>query len=493
MHRRLFSLPGVSSGGLGVSAGLVPVAVLMLLPGIVTWQWQTLFFMLGATVAGLILGGLLLLAARKARGSEGLVLEYAAAREAAERTNAQLREQLAGHLRAGAAQNQAQRIEAVGQLTGGVAHDFNNLLTIVLGNVDLLESQPPAAGWDPGTAGRLAAIRGGAERGVTLTRQLLAFGRRQKLAIRPANLNRLIGGMDDLLASALGGSVAREQRLDPALWQAMVDPAQIELVILNLALNARDAMPEGGRLTIETTNTTIASRADEAGTIEPGDPDPGDYVTVTVRDSGIGMPASVLAKVFEPFFTTKPPGVGAGLGLSQVLGTVQQLGGGVRIGSTPGFGTVVRVYLPRTLAPADEWQAGVQRPPTVAGPAPQGTARSSVLVVDDDEAVRSTVAELLSGMGYTVHMAAGGAEALELLRHSPEIDLLLTDVVMPMMSGPALAREVTRIRPSLPVVFMSGYANPQELAGEAGEADRLLHKPFRPSQLARQLEAALGR
>ncbi len=456
-----------------------------------TWRRQTLIFALGAGVAALSTGGLLLLLARRSRENERLVVEYARAKEEAERANIDLRQQIAERERAEAALNQAQRIEAVGQLTGGVAHDFNNLLTIVLGNVELLERGRPE---DERNKARLAAIRTAAERGATLTGQLLAFARRQKLVPRPADLNAVIAGMDGLLRSALGSHVALEKRLDPSPWKAMVDPTQIELVILNLAINARDAMPAGGTVTIETANATIGARDPRArpGTGDPatGEPGPGEYVVIAVHDTGQGMQPEILAKVFEPFFTTKPPGAGSGLGLSQVLGTAQQLGGGVRIESVPNAGTTVRVYLPRA---ADDAATAAR----IGTPGAQANAgHATILVVDDDAAVRSTVAELLIGLGYGVHVAEGGAEALELLRADPAIDVLLTDVAMPVMNGLVLAREALRMRPSLPVVFMSGYANPYEVAGEAaGERtlEHLVHKPFRNSQLAAQLDAALGR
>jgi signal transduction histidine kinase len=452
------------------------------------WRRQTLIFLTGATAAGLSTGGLLLMLARRSRENERLVVQHQRAKEEAERANIGLREQIAERERAEAALNQAQRIEAVGQLTGGVAHDFNNLLTILLGNIDLLERSLPPQGR---TATRLASMRTAAERGATLTRQLLAFARRQKLVPCAVNLNAVITGMDGLLRSALGSHIIQmEHRLEPALWQAMVDPAQIELVILNLAINAREAMPAGGTLAIETGNLTIAAR-NSPTELATGEPGPGDYVVIAVRDTGDGMTPEILAKVFEPFFTTKPPGAGSGLGLSQVLGTAQQLGGGVRIESAPQAGTTVRVYLPRAATDAGA------RPRTTNLGQPGAAAReghATILVVDDDAAVRRTVAELLTGLGYHVHVAENGGEALEKLRSTPEIDVLLTDVVMPVMSGPALAREALRMRPALPIVFMSGYANPHELAGGTGEAalERLVHKPFRHSQLAEQLDAALA-
>lgn len=446
------------------------------------WRKQILTLGLGAAVAGLSIGGLLLLLARRSRENEQLVLRHQRAKEAAERAYGDLRAQTAERERAESALSQAQRMEAIGQLTGGVAHDFNNLLTIVLGNIDLLDRSPPEDGRN---AARLAAIRVAAERGATLTGQLLAFARRQRLEPRAADLNVVLAGMDGLLSSALGSHIEMRQRLEPAPWSAMVDPTQIELVILNLAINARDAMPAGGALTIETANVTLAPRWD--GAAPPiGEPGPGDYVVITVRDTGHGMAPDIQAKAFEPFFTTRPPGLGSGLGLSQVLGTVQQLGGGVRIESAPQAGTTIRIYLPRAAVDA-------HTPAPETGPAPAGGEHATVLIVDDDAAIRGTVAELLTSLGYHVHIAEDGTQALAILRSQPEIDVLLTDVVMPVMNGPALAREAQRLRPALPVVFMSGYAHPQERVEGGGEVrlERLVHKPFRSSHLAEQLDAAL--
>ena len=365
-----------------------------------------------------------------------------------------------------------------------MAHDFNNLLTIVLGNVDLLERTPAS---DERNAARLAAIRTAAERGALLIGQLLAFARRQKLSPRPVDLNGIITSMDGLLRSALGNHIALEQHLDSSLHRAMIDPTQIELVILNLVINARDAMPAGGTMTIETANVTIPPGGPAAQT--PA----GDYVTLAIHDTGHGMPVDVLAKVFEPFFTTKPPGAGSGLGLSQVLGTTQQLGGDVRIESRLDVGTTVRVFLPRATGDME----------TVAITADTGPRRTSanndhttILLVDDDLAVRNAISDLLEGLGYRVRAAADGETALDLLRTAPEVDVLLTDVAMPVMTGPALAREAVRVRPGLPVIFMSGYANPHQLATEQEGTvplERLLQKPFRPSQLTEQLDAVLGR
>ena len=285
--------------------------------------------------------------------------------------------------------------------------------------------------------------------------------------------------MTVLLQSALGGKVRLEMALQPDLWSALIDPTQIELVVLNLVLNGRDAMPGGGTITVATGNATLGPPEREE------DPPEGAYVRISVRDTGSGMTPEVLAKVFEPFFTTKPPGAGSGLGLSQVFGVARQSGGGVRIDSAPGAGTSVHVYLPRADA------AAAERPPPPCAAAAPRAGQASVLVVDDDEGVRSTTATLLRALGYGVTEAESGPAALDLLRAGAAIDVLLTDVAMPDMTGPDLAHHVAALRPGLPMVFFTGYADPDSISGSARMA-RLLRKPFRPAELAAQIEGALA-
>ena len=440
------------------------------------WRRQAWIFTLLALGASAMIVTQLLLLAKRSRQMEVLAGEYRAAKETAEQANAALRQQMAERERAEAALRQAQRIEAVGQLTGGVAHDFNNLLTVLLGNLDLIES---AGGYDTRTADRLAAMRGAAERGARLTGQLLAFARQQPLLPRPVDLNAVVTGMERLMQSALGPNVRIHNRLAPALWPALVDPTQIELVILNLAINARDAMPGGGDLTIETSNVHLpeAQRSDAL-------PE-GDYVAIRVSDTGIGMTPEVLAKVFEPFFTTKEVGAGSGLGLSQVFGMARQSGGDVTIESEPGDGTTVTLHLPR----APVGSAAVPPPASPSAEAQPG--ERPILLVDDDAPVRATAAALLRSLGYTVIEASSGRAALEWLCGETEVALLLTDVVMPDMNGPALVEAARALRPGLPVVFMSGYA---ELAGIADVAKlgRVVAKPFRSAELAEQLAAVLS-
>jgi signal transduction histidine kinase len=315
---------------------------------------------------------------------------------------------------------QMQRLEAVGQLTSGVAHDFNNLLTVVLGNIAFLEKGLAAAGIDGKLAQRVSYMRTAAERGAKLTDQLLSFSRRQRLEPKPVDLNASVAGMRDLLQSTMGGSVIIETRLLPGVWPAMVDPTQLELAVLNLAINARDAMEIGGTLSVSIRNMTLGAP------FYPEEPPAGDYVEVAVSDTGSGMSDEVRTKVFEPFFTTKEIGKGSGLGLSQVLGFAQQSGGGVRIESEVGKGTVVNIYLPR----ANE---GVRD--ATAETAPESTAKSAsanILLVDDDNAVREVTAATLRELGYLVWEANGGIAALECLANEPDVNLMIIDYAMPV-------------------------------------------------------------
>jgi signal transduction histidine kinase/CheY-like chemotaxis protein len=468
--RRVLAIRALKAFPLAVNVSVAQNRVLA------AWRRQTWTFSLVAVGASVAIFGLLLLLAQRSRQVEVLLGDYRIAKDAAEDAHKRLVEQMAERERAEAALRQAQRIEAVGQLTGGVAHDFNNLLTVLIGNIDLIRKAPAL---DPLLAGRLAAMRAAAERGAMLTSHLLAFARRQPLSPRAVDLNALVAGMQSLLQSALGPRVQIETTLAPDLWPAMVDPTQFELVVLNLVINARDAMPEGGVVTVETTNVH------RGPPLRPEEAAEGDYVSITVRDFGSGMTPEVQAKAFEPFFTTKGPGAGSGLGLSQVFGTAHQSGGDVRIESTPGKGTAVGVCLPRATSQAEA--SAIRLDETVE----QRTSDAVVLVVDDDDAVRLTTAEILTGLGYVVVQAASGHAALVLLDENSMIDVLLTDVVMTGMSGPDLARQARAAYPDLPIVFISGYADPGGIGGD-GRAYRLIRKPFRPLDLRRQIEAAMA-
>ncbi|MBW3617060.1 MAG: response regulator [Proteobacteria bacterium] len=387
--------------------------------------------------------------------------------------NRQLATQIAERERVESALRQSQRLEAVGQLTSGVAHDFNNLLTVVLGNVRLIQRTAS----EPALVRRLDMMNQAAERGAKLTAQLLAFSRRQKLEPKAVDLNDTVSGMQDLLQSTIGGSVRLQTRLEPALWAAMIDPTQIELVILNLAINASHAMEVGGGLTVETANVRLGEPR------RPEEPPAGDYVMVAVSDTGSGMTEEVLTKAFEPFFTTKAVGVGSGLGLSQVFGLAKQSGGGVRIDTELGVGTSVRVYLPRAADVATEVRAVVGRPA-------QAADDLTVLVVDDDEAVREITAVLLRDLGYGVVEAGSGGAALDLLERQPGVQLVLLDFAMPGMNGGEVAREIKARRPHLPVLFATGYADAEALV-EAGEG-RVIRKPFVSDELASKVAAAVA-
>ncbi len=390
--------------------------------------------------------------------------------------NRQLIDQIEERERVEATLRQMQRLEAVGQLTSGIAHDFNNLLMVVLGNIDLLLNSPT----DAKTRRRLESTRAAADRGAALTKQLLAFSRRQKLEPRSTDLLNILTGMADLMRSSLGGTVNLETRAPDDLWPALVDRTQIELVILNLAINARDAMPGGGSLVIDLANSVIDQAPER-----PEDPPPGDYVTIRVTDSGTGMSPDVLLKVFEPFFTTKEIGKGSGLGLSQVLGFVQQSGGGVKIASSPGHGTSVEVYIPRaTEQPVDDIDEDDEAVLSAMASSPL------VLAVDDDNAVREVTIEMLSMCGFDVIGAHCGERAIELARER-RFDIALIDVAMPDMNGVEVAQAIREIQPKLPVLFVTGFADLGIL--RAIDEDRIVPKPVQSDKLAAKIRQFLHR
>jgi signal transduction histidine kinase len=366
-----------------------------------------------------------------------------------------------------------QRLEAVGQLTAGVAHDFNNLLTVVLTNIDLMRR----GGDETVFQRRLSHIREAAERGSRLTAQLLAFSRRQRLEPKATDLNETVAGMTDLLRSSLGGGVRLDTDLADDLWPALVDPTQIEMAILNLAINARDAMDGCGRLSIQTHNAHIDKLAER-----PEAPSPGDYVRVSVADSGSGMSADVLAKVFEPFFTTKDVGKGSGLGLSQVLGFVQQSGGGVHIETAPEQGTRVDIFLPR----AKQEASALDAPTVPSAHHARVHASGRLLVVDDDPPVREATAATLRCLGYTVVEAASAPAALNLIDRD-RFDLLLIDFAMPGMNGAELAARARQRRPGQPILFVTGYADFAALSG-----DETIQKPYLDEALAERVARLLA-
>lgn len=375
---------------------------------------------------------------------------------------------------------QMQRLEAVGQVTSGVAHDFNNLLTIILGNIEFLERALDKAGITGKPRDRLNFMKEAADRGAKLTRQLLAFSRRQRLEAKPANLNTIIAAMHNLIQTSMGGSFQLDTDLDPDLWTALVDTTQIELVILNLAINGRDAMPSGGVLTVSTANVTLGEPE------RPDAPPAGDYVMVSVTDTGSGMAPDVLAKAYEPFFTTKPVGKGSGLGLAQVLGVAKQSGGGVRIDTDKGRGTSVKVYVPRSMEraeaePAEKRHAEIHRL--------SGLSRN-VLLVDDDDAVREISASILQELGCTVAEASSGRAALELLDGQVRFDGLVVDFAMPGMNGVELVREVNARYPDMPVLYVTGYADMSAL--DSVSEDCIVQKPFRDDQFITKVKVMLS-
>jgi PAS domain S-box-containing protein len=371
----------------------------------------------------------------------------------------------------------AQRMEAVGHLTGGVAHDFNNLLQVIRGNLELVAA---AVAEDKAATQRVKNALHGADRAAQLTRQLLAFARRQPLEPKVVNLGRLVSDMADMLRSSLGESIQVETVVAGGLWNTLADPAQVENAILNLAINARDAMSGAGRLTIEITNAALDAAYGRDAEIEAGQ-----YVLLAISDTGHGMDEATKARVFEPFFTTKGAEKGTGLGLSMVYGFVKQSNGHVQVYSEVGQGTTIKIYLPRS-----------GQAETVTAPAVLGSLRGQsevILVVEDDDLVRASAVGMLRDLGYTCIHASDGAEALEILKSGAKVDLLFTDVIMP---GPVksrdLAAEALRLRPGLPVLYTSGYTeNAIVHHGRLDEGVQLLSKPYTQEDLARRMRGLL--
>jgi CheY-like chemotaxis protein len=375
---------------------------------------------------------------------------------------------------------EAQRMEAIGQLTGGVALDFNNLLQVIRGNLELL--QRSVAGDERGQL-RLKNALYGAERAAQLTRQLLAFARRQPLAPKVVNLSRLVGDMADLLRRTLGELIEVETVVAGCLWNTVVDPAQVESAILNLALNARDAMSGGGRLTVEINNASL----DEAYARDIRDVTPGQYVMLAVTDTGEGMDEDVRARVFEPFFTTKVDGKGTGLGLSMVYGFVKQSNGHIQIYSEPGQGTTVKIYLPRSRQDEQTTPLMLETPP------PPEVGRT-ILVVEDEETVREAAMAMIEELGYRRLEAADAESALAVLEKGERVDLVFTDVVMP---GPLRTRDFAQrlheLRPGMPVLFTSGYTDNAIIhQGRLDEGVHLISKPYAKADLARRIAALLA-
>jgi signal transduction histidine kinase len=375
--------------------------------------------------------------------------------------NAKLREQIAQREKVEGALIQAQKMEAIGHLTGGIAHDFNNFLTAVVGNLDLIRTRAT----DPRIARLADNALSAAQRGSRLTGQLLAFSRSQRLAAEPVDLNSLVTGMSDLLSQSLGKSITLKTSLAAKLPPVMGNHHQLELAILNLAINGRDAMPDGGTISIKT------ERSDRSG-----------FARITVSDTGLGMSPEIMARAFDPFFTTKPTGRGTGLGLSQVYGVVRQLNGEVEIKSEIGKGTTVEIVLP--LAPS---RSIIEQESGKVAQGPAGTAK--ILVIDDDDDVRDVITSTLSDLGYQLRTASSGAEGVQNIREWRP-DLVVLDFAMPGMNGAEVAFKSREGQPDLRILFVSGYSDTSALEAAVGNTP-LLHKPFRPADLAVAVAKAL--
>ena len=447
------------------------------------WIAIAAYILVSGTVIMLIHG--VLRAHEIRRQGEQRLLSLNAELEArvAERTRA-LEAEAAERREAEATIRQMQKMESIGQLTGGIAHDFNNMLAIVTGSLDMARRRLKGDE-DPKILRSLDNAAEGARRAAVLTQRLLAFSRQQPLAPQALDANRLVAGMSELLRRTIGETIAVETRFGASLWSCFADPAQLENALINLAVNARDAMPDGGTLIIETANAHL----DDLYAAANLEVTPGSYVMLAVTDTGFGMAPEVIERAFDPFFTTKPPGQGTGLGLSQVFGYVKQSGGHVKIHSEPGRGTTIRLYLPRhrgaTPATMEDWL-----PPDDL---PGGRAEQVVLVVEDEAQVRVMTVEALRELGYTVVDAPDGATALARLETLGHVDLVFTDVVMPGMTGRELADQVRALRPGTPVLFTTGYTRDAVVHdGKLDAGVAFLAKPFTVDQLARKVAEALA-
>jgi signal transduction histidine kinase/ActR/RegA family two-component response regulator len=377
---------------------------------------------------------------------------------------------------------QAQKMEAIGHLTGGVAHDFNNLLTVVLGNLEMARVALETSNFLRAER-KIEEAQGGARRAAMLTQRLLAFSRRQNLQPQPVNVNKIVSEMSELIRHSLG-SIELETVLAGGLWTALLDPNQLENVLLNLAINARDAMPEGGKVTIETANSYLDASYAAANV----DVSPGQYVLVAVSDCGIGMTPEHASKAFEPFFTTKEVGKGSGLGLSQVFGFIKQSNGHAKIYSELGVGTSVKIYLPRLTGEA----VAAEETPAATPAIPQAHGPETVLLVEDDSGVIAYSMDALESLGYRVIAATNAKSALMTLDAHPEIVLIFTDIELPGMNGPELVAEVLARRPHLAVLYTSGYPAAAIVNHDVlGPQVKVLNKPFVLGELAVAIRAAI--
>jgi signal transduction histidine kinase/ActR/RegA family two-component response regulator len=447
-------------------------------------EWLNLALLTAVAGAGVLMmgfAGLWVEQARKAgRELESAYKELSTA-------NAELVSQMASRAAAENQVRQMQKMEAVGQLTGGIAHDFNNMLAVVIGNLNMIQRRL-AKGAAQADAAKISSFVDsaleGANRAAALTARLLAFSRQQPLSPEPIDPNRLVAGMSEMLGRTLGETIAVETVLGAGVWRIQADPTQLESALVNLAVNGRDAMPSGGRLTIETANAYLDADYAAAEGAKPGQ-----YVMLAVTDTGCGMTKEVIDRALEPFFTTKPVGKGTGLGLSQVYGFVRQSGGHLKIYSEVKQGTTVKIYLPRLFAP--ESAAEPVKPVT---PAAASGERRKVLVVEDDDRVRAFTEEALRDLGYDVVSVESAADALARAAQEPDLALLLTDVVMPDINGRELADQVLKLRPGLPVLYMTGFTrNAVVHNGMLDPGVNFMAKPFTVDQLAAKVKEALDR
>lgn len=438
-----------------------------------------------ALLLGLVLSGVatLVLAMLALRDRQRRLAMAVASARALSAANRRLREEAESREAAEKQLRQIQKMESIGQLTGGIAHDFNNMLAIVIGSLDMARRRMTT---NPDRAlASIDAAAEGAGRAAQLTARLLAFSRQQPLAPEALDINRLVTGMSEMLRRTIGETVRVETVLAGGLWPTFVDAGQFENALLNLCVNARDAMPEGGRLTIETGNAHL----DDQYVAENTEAVAGQYVLVSVTDTGMGMPPEVIERAFDPFYTTKGVGKGTGLGLSQVYGFVKQSGGHVKIYSEPGIGTVVKIYMPRHFGPARDDATGLGR---TEEPLLQALPGETILVVEDEDRLRQVSVDALRELGYVVVQASSGAEALALLPEQPRVDLLFTDVVMPDMNGRILAERVRDARPGLPVLYTTGYTRNAIVHNGVLDHDvAFLPKPFTVEQLARKIRQVL--
>ena len=420
-----------------------------------------------------------LLEARRAAEAAGSEL-----RELNLTLEARIAEAVEQRIQAEEALRQAQKMEAIGQLTGGIAHDFNNLLSGIIGNLELLDMRI--------SQGRLSdidryvvAARGAAKRAAALTHRLLAFAHRQPLDPKPTNINRLIAGMEELIRRTMGPAIEIEMVGAAGLWTTIVDPNQLENALLNLCINARDAMADGGRLTVETANKWLDERAARERDLPAGQ-----YVSLCVTDTGAGMPPEVIERIFDPFFTTKPRGQGTGLGLSMIHGFMRQSGGQVRVYSEIGQGTTMCLYLPRHYAGKDEADASAE-----PAEAPRAEAGETVLVVDDEPSVRMLIAEALEELGYVAIEAGDGAAGLKVLQSDARVNLLITDLALPGgMNGRQLADAARAARPDLRVLFITGYPENALVGnGHLEPGMQVITKPFAMEVLARRIKGLLAK